>query len=206
MSSLIIPPQQLRHSPSAASLRHSVEHEDDLATVARSSRRNSTSDLATSPHAVSGQQLSLVPPQPTLATMQARDKIDPGDRTLHQPDIHKGLVDLYAGRSHRQFTFPVHRLLEASPYFTKLLAENEGHDGSQGVPEQETYEDVDEFVMALFHRWLEDGGRLAGPSDFHSTQHYLGLYILARKFGIEKLENQGMSTLNALWNVADVFP
>jgi hypothetical protein len=45
--------------------------------------------------------------------------------------------------------------------------------------------------MALFKQWLEHDHQLAGPHDFHSLQHYLSLYVLARKFEIEHLENQG---------------
>jgi hypothetical protein len=45
--------------------------------------------------------------------------------------------------------------------------------------------------MALFKHWLEHDHKLAGPHDFHSLQHYLSLYVLARKFEIEDLENQG---------------
>ena len=38
--------------------------------------------------------------------------------------------------------------------------------------------------------WLHNEHRLHGPNDFHSLQHYLSLYVLARKFEIESLENQ----------------
>lgn len=36
-------------------------------------------------------------------------------------------------------------------------------------------------------------GKLAGPHDFHSLQHYLALYVLARKLEIEGLQNQSES-------------
>jgi hypothetical protein len=46
--------------------------------------------------------------------------------------------------------------------------------------------------MGLFQHWLMSGGKLHGPHDFHSFAHYLSLYVLAKKFQIETLENQGM--------------
>jgi len=47
---------------------------------------------------------------------------------------------------------------------------------------------LDEFAFALFVRWIY-GGRLHGPCDFHSMNHYLCLYVLALEFRIEQLEN-----------------
>ncbi|SMR41642.1 unnamed protein product [Zymoseptoria tritici ST99CH_1A5] len=104
----------------------------------------------------------------------------PVDRLLRQPDARKGLA-------------------KKSRYFKRMIAETEGHDGSLGTPEQETYEDIDEISMALFKHWLEHDHQLAGPHDFHSLQHYLSLYVLARKFEIEQLENQVMDLTRAYY-------
>lgn len=41
-----------------------------------------------------------------------------------------------------------------------------------------------------FQHWLMSHGKLHGPHDFHSLQHYLALYVLARKLEIEGLQNQ----------------
>lgn len=114
------------------------------------------------------------------------------DQHLHRPDARKHTVSLYAGKNHKQTDFNTAQLAANSPYFKNMLAEDEGHDGSLGSPDQKTFEDADEFSMALMKRWLEDGHKLSGPYDFHSLQHYLGLYVLARKFQMEPLENQGL--------------
>lgn len=128
-----------------------------------------------------------------MPTSEKAALTSPDKKLLAKPETRKGTVSLYAGVSHRQFEFDREQLSNASPYLKRLLAETEGHDGSLGTPEQETYQDLDEFAMALFQHWLHSDGRLAGPYDFHSLHHYLGLYVLARKFEVEALENQGSS-------------
>ena len=75
--------------------------------------------------------------------------------------------------------------MEKSLFFKHLLSET-----PDPAPETLTFEDADEGGMALFGKWLE-GAHLGGPTDFHSTQHYLGLYVLAQKFQCEALENKG---------------
>jgi hypothetical protein len=115
------------------------------------------------------------------------------DKLLHEPGTRKGVISIYAGKSHKRFDIHTAFLEQKSPYFKRILAENQGHDkSSQGTPDQQTYEDADEVSMLLFKHWVEDGD-LGGPHDFHSFQHYLGLYILARKFETEQLENQSES-------------
>lgn len=115
------------------------------------------------------------------------------DQHLHKPDARKNTVSLYAGNNHKKTDFNTAQLAANSPYFKKMLAEDEGHDGSLGSAEPETFEDADEFSMALMKHWLENNHKLPGPHDFHSLQHYLGLYVLAKKFQMEPLENQGRS-------------
>ena len=81
-----------------------------------------------------------------------------------------------------------------SPFFKKLLAEV-----PEPLAEQTTFEDEDEFAIALFAKWVQ-GGDMAihGPTDFHSAQHYLELYVLARKFECEGLENHGKICLKLM--------
>lgn len=126
-----------------------------------------------------------------MAALNATD-----DAHLHKPDARKGVVTLYAGRGHKRFDFMTAQLAANSLYFKKLFAEDEGHDGSLGAAGQETFEDADEFSMALMKHWIENRGKLAGPHDFHSLQHYLGLYCLAKKFEMEVLENQGLMSFS----------
>jgi len=73
-----------------------------------------------------------------------------------------------------------------SLYFKKLLSET-----PEPQPEQTTFEDADETALAMFAAWVH-GKQLHGPNDFHSTGHYLGLYVLALKFECEELANHGM--------------
>jgi len=92
---------------------------------------------------------------------------------------------MYAGKSRKAFSTHKHQLTSKSPYFKRWLAD--GH-----MPEQSelTFEDLDEYAAALFVRWLY-GGELHGPQDFHSFQHYLSLYVLAQRFEVEALSNNG---------------
>ena len=55
-----------------------------------------------------------------------------------------------------------------------------------------SYPELDEFAAALCTRWLNNDHSLHGPHDFHTLNHYLGLYVLARKFEIEQLQNTTM--------------
>ena len=55
-----------------------------------------------------------------------------------------------------------------------------------------SFPEFDEYAVALLTRWLHDPNNLPGPHDFHSLNHYLCLYALAQRFGIERLKNQVM--------------
>lgn len=44
-----------------------------------------------------------------------------------------------------------------------------------------------EKLMQQYHHT----GKLNGPTDFHTLQHYLGLYVLAKKADMEPLQNKG---------------
>jgi hypothetical protein len=57
--------------------------------------------------------------------------------------------------------------------------------------------------MSLFNRWLY-GAKLSGPTDFHTMQHYLCLYVLADRFQIEKLENEVMDLTRAYYRSTDM--
>jgi len=84
--------------------------------------------------------------------------------------------------------------MKQSPFFKKLLAET-----PEPVPEQTTFETESEFAVALFAKYVAGGVHaLHGPTDFHSTQNYLELYVLARKWGGEELENRGQCFHDAI--------
>lgn len=74
-----------------------------------------------------------------------------------------------------------------TPYFSQLFSQTE-----HLAPEDLTFANFDESSFALFVLWL-NGGLLHGPQDFHTFQHYLGLYVLAQEFGVEVLCNTGQS-------------
>ena len=173
------------------------------------SRRNSASDHFPSPvHSApapgdptsAAAQAGLVPlPQgPIQSYAENEALISPVDwkETDHlkasQPQ--SALTPIHVGKDKKPFYVSTSTLREQSPYFKKLVAEDTGHAGKISSSEQTTFEDLDEGGMSLFIHWLSAGGKLSGPHDFHSLAHYLGLYVLARKFEMEGLENQGMSS------------
>lgn len=75
------------------------------------------------------------------------------------------------------------------PLFKKLLSTT-----PNPTPEQLTFDDLNEFAAALLIRWLY-GGKLHGPSDFHSLQHYLCLYVMGQKWDSEALCNDSKHML-----------
>lgn len=82
--------------------------------------------------------------------------------------------------------------MEKAPYFKRLLTET-----PEPSEEQTSFPDEDDFAIALFAKWVSAPNAvgykaLGGPTDFHSTQHYLELYVLARRWGCEGLENYGL--------------
>jgi len=93
-------------------------------------------------------------------------------------------VVLVAGKSKKGFHVRKMVLLSKVPYFRRFFA--------KGWPSQDelTFDDIEEFGMALFVRWLETD-HLHGPSDFHSFQHYLTLYAMGQRFDQEALCNRG---------------
>ena len=220
MSTLNVPQQQqasdkkVSHSGSASSLRPSgIEHTDDLAPVSRS-RRNSKSNSGNTTSAAgtvapgapgsAAAQAGLIPlPQGPMQTKAENASLtSPVDwkepDQLQATDPHSAMTAIYVGKDKKPFHIHTSTLVEKSPYFKKMLAEDASHAGSKSTTvEQTTFPDCDEFGTALFMHWIMDHGHLNGPHDFHSLAHYLSLYVLARKFGIEDLENQGkpLSTL-----------
>ncbi|KAH0109142.1 hypothetical protein KCU66_g13098, partial [Aureobasidium melanogenum] len=106
---------------------------------------------------------------------------NPGSKTPTPADIPTTV--LRAGVTHKAFKVPNHLLTSKVPFFKKLLSTT-----PSPTDEQLTFDDLDEFAFALFVRWLY-GGKLQGPHDFHSVQHYLGLYVIGQNWDVEQLCN-----------------
>lgn len=229
MSGLAVPQIQasgktISRSGSSSSLRPSaIEHEDDLAPLSRS-RRNSESNAAPGANATSAAatnascvstagapgsaaaQAGLVPlpsgpMQASAENAALTSRVDWTEQDhLKANDTAHGYTTIYVGKNKKPFHAHTAALIERSPYFKKLLAEDSGHAGKAPSMEQTSFEDIDEFAMGLFMHWLNDHGHLNGPHDFHSLAHYLSLYVLAQKFESESLENQGMfPSCHLLW-------
>jgi hypothetical protein len=209
MSGLAVPQQQqtsgktISRSGSASSLRPQIEHEDDLAPVTRS-RRNSESNAGagvtptSAPSAgapgSAAAKAGLVPlPQGPIQQAAENESLtshvdwaEPDH--LKATDPNNAVTSIYVGKNKKPFHVHTSALVEKSPYFKRTLES----DPSKATVQQTSFEGIDEFAMALFLHWLQAQGHLQGPHDFHSLAHYLSLYVLAKKFEIEGLENQGM--------------
>lgn len=168
-ASLAVPSKQPTRYSSSSSLRSQIEKQDELAPISRS-RRNSDSNL------VSGVAAAANVEQAKPQTTQQPDFLK---QVVTQPDT----TILYAGSARKPYSVLTSVLIKQSPYVTRLLAKN------QDV-EQLACPDIDEFGMAMFVHWIK-GGKVDGPTDFHSFAHFLGLYCAAIKFEVEALQNMG---------------
>lgn len=113
------------------------------------------------------------------------------------------MTTILAGDSLKPFKILTDLLTSKSPYFREMLGGSPTRrdsitnlptltdESSQDSDATLSFPELNEFAFSLFNRWLY-GAQLPGPTDFHSMQHYLGLYILALRFQIEKLENEVM--------------
>jgi hypothetical protein len=148
------------------------------------------SDQPTSSRSKSVGQISTIASQTLLRTNDTQSAASTNN-LLHEPENPAHLVTLWVGKSHRPFELAFNQLIAASPYFRKALAEQQGHEGSFRSPESDTFPEIDESAMEIFSQWLSRGAKLSGPHDFHSLHHYIALYVLAHKFEIEVLQNEG---------------
>ncbi|EKG10246.1 BTB/POZ-like protein [Macrophomina phaseolina MS6] len=90
--------------------------------------------------------------------------------------------------------------MSRSPYFSELLTMQSPDAPTSAIL---AFPDLDEFAFALFVRWLY-GGELRGPTDFHSMQHYLCLYVLATRFRVERLKNDVMDQIRAYYRKSNM--
>ena len=128
---------------------------------------------------------------------------------LSQHNDTQNTTVLLAGTKLEPFYADTAILKTISPYFTNLAHFND--ESSQHHPDLSSpyskkadanplagpfsFPEFDEFAVALFTKWLHDEKCLHGPHDFHSLNHYLCLYALGRRFGIESLQNQVMDAV-----------
>ncbi|PNS20356.1 hypothetical protein CAC42_5806 [Sphaceloma murrayae] len=184
--------------------QHSVQRVDTLAdlpahTGARS-RRNSASD-STSPVARSKPTGLPLPTRPAYGRSASSGDLRSGmpspmipkgavevlvasvhlqhaqlaSSPAHQHDDPLSMIDLYAGKNKKHFSVHRHLLVIKVPHFHSLFS----HDTSPS-PGRLTFEDLDEYGFALF-------------------QHYLSLYVLAHRFGVESLQNEVMDLCRAYY-------
>lgn len=149
------------------------------------------------PHSAAA-QAGLTPAPSTTGSDEAESGATPQHRDgsnadhLKASEPQSAVTTIYIGHDKKACHIDTAQLKDKSPYFRKLLAEDTGHAGKIASSEHTTFPDLDEFGCQLFTRWLTDGHKLYGPHDFHSFAHYLSLYVLANKFEIEALQNQGI--------------
>ncbi|KAK5114572.1 hypothetical protein LTR85_010149 [Meristemomyces frigidus] len=171
MSSLSVPQVRtnaIKKSGSHSSLRSSVETDNDLAAVTQ--RSSSRRNSETSVNNAAAPTLTRPPTQAHATTN----------------------TTLYAGRSQKPYIFETKALKAKLPFFKKLLAET-----PEPSAEQTSLDDADEASMALLQQWVKGSKALRGPCDFHTIGHYLGLYVLGRRFEAEALQNLVMDLLRA---------
>ena len=109
------------------------------------------------------------------------------------------VTELRAGPTNKEFFIHTDLLTSYSPYFRSLL-DSKPTDAKHAAI---SFPDLDEFGFALFVRWLY-GAMLNGPSNYHTMQHYLDLYILALRFKIERLCNEVMDMVRAYYRTSNM--
>ena len=129
------------------------------------------------------------PIQQTAENESLTSRVDWSEQDqLKAADAQHAMTSIYVGKNKKPFPVHTSALVEKSPYFKRVL----GPDPTKSASvEQTSFEDLDEFAVGLFMQWMHSNGHLQGPHDFHSLAHYLSLYVLARQFEMEGLENQG---------------
>ncbi|KAK4995374.1 hypothetical protein LTR66_004790 [Elasticomyces elasticus] len=94
----------------------------------------------------------------------------------------------FIGTSHKPFHVPTALLKRRVPYFKK--ASQLAH----------TFEEYDEFAFRAFTKWI-DSGKVDSPTDFHTLQHCICLYVIALRFEIESLQNHVMDQVRAHYRI-----
>ncbi|KAK0615443.1 hypothetical protein DIS24_g11801 [Lasiodiplodia hormozganensis] len=199
-SANLAPPQPKSSRPghtrseSATSVKSAVEHFTESVRPSVSARE-SQAELPTPAH-----RLAVPARPPNTPRQHSSDNLRSGlagpvtDKALSDTLIPgTAVTELLAGQTGKSFKVHTDLLKSRSPYF----ADRFSVPISPNSPPL-SFPDLDEFAFALFVRWLY-GADLRGPTDFHSMQHYLCLYVLATRFGIERLKNDVMDQARAYY-------
>jgi hypothetical protein len=111
------------------------------------------------------------------------------------------VTELHVGLTKKEFFVHTDRLTRSSSFFRSVLDSppKDAKTAPLAFPE------LDEFAFALFVRWLY-GTTLNGPNNYHTTQHYLDLYILGYQFKIERLCNEVMDMVRAYYRTSNTTP
>lgn len=117
-------------------------------------------------------------------------------------------TEVRAGLTQKSFTVHTNLLVSKSPYFAELqrpeiVTTTNSFQPTARLSGPFFFPELDEFAFALFVRWIY-GGQLLGPHDFHTMNHYLCLYILARTFCIMELENGVMDLVRHYYRAEEM--
>lgn len=116
---------------------------------------------------------------------------------------HKSTTEIRAGLPHKPFYIHTELLVKKSPYFAAMQNTPDNQQPAHRLSGPFFFPELDEFAFAHFVRWIY-GGELHGPHDFHSMNHYLCLYVLAKKFKIERLGNTSMDLIREYYAQDDM--
>lgn len=116
---------------------------------------------------------------------------------------HKPLTEIRAGYVQKPFYIHTQLLMEKSTFFAEMKSTAENPQPPHRLSGPFFYPDLDEFAFAHFVRWIY-GGELHGPHDFHSMNHYVCLYVLSKRFQIEKLQNHVMDLIREYYAAEDM--
>ncbi|THW12780.1 hypothetical protein D6D24_06402 [Aureobasidium pullulans] len=151
-------------------------------------KASSTGDLR------SGLASPVIPDGAVQALVANIHADNPGSKTPKPEEIPTSI--LYAGATHKEFKgVPNYLLIKKVPYFKKLLSKTTTPDAKDL-----TFDGFNEFAFALFVHWLYSG-KLQGPHDFHSVQHYLCLYAMGQEWDVETLCNDSIDLVRSYYHI-----
>jgi hypothetical protein len=123
------------------------------------------------------------------------------------------MTTILAGESRKPFKILTDLLTSRSPYFRELFGSSTRRGSIINTPTSMkmpnasdvtlAFPELNEFAFSLYNLWLY-GAKLSGPSDFHTLQHYLALYVMASRFQIEKLENEVMDLVRGYYRATNM--
>lgn len=110
------------------------------------------------------------------------------------------MLRIVVGHSKKAFAIRSDLLTERSEYFRRLVSTPSlMHASYKPI----SFPDFDELSFTLFGHWL-CGKVLPSPHDFHTLQHYLGLYCISRTLEIEALSNEAIDQVRKYYRARDM--